>query len=283
MYRSQNKKITVASLCLNSGPDSPLNISKAVSYVNEAAINGAQWIVLPEMFTFMGPYKDLHSNILYQDSEDFKYFCKIAHDLKVVIFLGTIPEKSDTTPSKVFNTLYVINRDGRVIAKYRKTHLFNLNGRSKATTYRESDGYIAGNHFVTLEIDGFQTHLSICYDIRFSAMFNLLQSKKEADVIICPSAFTQATGKRHWHLLMRARAIEYQCYVIASAQTGEKSNHKKNYGHALICDPWGNVISDTGESEGIAYATICKDQLQQYRESLPILNNQRNDLYNKHI
>ena len=263
---------------MDSGDSSESNISTAIELIYKAKHTGANWILLPEMFTFMGSYHKLKSETLSENSKPFKKFQQIAKDLQIVLFLGTIPEPS-THESKVYNTLYVIGRQGEIISKYRKTHLFNLNTGEKNERYCEADGYLQGDELVTTNIDGFNVHLSICYDIRFSSLFNSLQKLNECDVIVCPSAFTKATGKRHWHMLMQSRAIEYQCYVIASAQTGTKKNKKTNYGHALICDPWGKVLVDTGESSGIVTSTISKQTINTHRQSLPVLSNQRPEIY----
>lgn len=288
--------VKVASICMDSGTSSDHNIEVATTLIEKAAENGADWIVLPEMFTFMGPYQELAREALDIDSKRFSHFQSLCIKHKIILFLGTVAEKNDAADQaakreqvpeqekndafdKVFNTLFVIGRDGQILAKYRKTHLFSLISTHAENSYNEADGYLRGDSLVSLLIDGLRVHLAICFDLRFSEFFNALQTRGLCDVIVCPSAFTQATGKRHWHLLNQARACEYQCYVVASAQTGLKSSGKKNYGHALICDPWGQIIQDTGESVGIAFATIDNSKIEAARTSLPIRASRRQDLY----
>ena len=218
------------------------------------------------MFSFMGSYDNLKKEAISTNSSKFKAFQNLAKELNVVLFLGTIPEPSDDA-KKVYNSFYVIGRDGKIIAKYRKTHLFNLNGDDKKNRYCEADGYIQGENLVTINVDGYNVHLTVCYDIRFSGLFNALQKIAKADVIMCPSAFTEATGKRHWHTLMKSRAIEYQCYVVASSQTGSKKNGKANYGHALVYDPWGTLLVDTKKSPGYEITSISKEVISSHRNS----------------
>lgn len=180
---------------------------------------------------------------------------------------------------KVYNTLCVIDHEGNLVHKYRKTHLFSLSGNDAENRYDEASGYLSGDEFSSILVDGFWVHLSVCFDIRFSGMFQKLQKLSDCDVIICPSAFTQATGSRHWHLLMRARATEYQCYVIASSQVGKKHRGSKNYGHALICDPLGKILCDSGTETGVVYATLDKSFMDQVRSSIPVVRGGRKDLY----
>lgn len=273
--------INVASICMNSTKSVSENIANAFNLIENAVSEGASWVVLPEMFSYMGPYKDLFKNAESETSENIEKFKALALKHKITIFLGTVPEKSSKSSQKVYNTLFVISKEGKIISKYRKTHLFNLNGPTTDTSYKESDGYLPGDKFETVEIDGLKVHLSICYDIRFSSMFDCLQRRAKADVIVCPSAFTETTGKRHWHMLMQSRAVEYQCYVIASSQTGIKENGKENYGHAIAIDPMGNVLADTKKDEGFVICAISKNTISKTRKSLPIIENRRTDLYTK--
>ena len=187
-----SEAIRVASICMNSSPDSRANITKAKKLIFEAAKKQADWILLPEMFSYLGPYKNLVSQSINEASPTIKEFCEIAKQLNVILFLGTVPETSDPVNPKVFNTLFVICRRGNIICKYRKTHLFELNDENTQSNYCEAKGYIPGNKPMTLNVDGFNVHLSICFDIRFSQIFNFLQKQCLADVIVCPSAFTKS-------------------------------------------------------------------------------------------
>ena len=271
-------EVTVATVCMDSGTDVTKNIKYASDSVISAASQGADWILLPETFSHMGPRANHIKSAFHDEDPRIIEFKMLSKKLGVTIFLGTVPERVKDS-DKIFNTLYVIDKSGEIIAKYRKTHLFSLNGLKPEDSYQEKNTYIAGDQLKTLKIDGFQVHLSICYDIRFSAMFNKLQAKSQCDVIVCPSAFAMSTGKRHWHILMQSRAIEYQCYVVAAAQTGLKSDSRSNYGHALICDPMGKIIEDTGSTPGIIISKLSKSHLKKTRQTLPVLKDLRHDLY----
>ncbi|RZA14630.1 MAG: carbon-nitrogen hydrolase family protein, partial [Proteobacteria bacterium] len=170
-------------------------------------------------------------------------------------------------------------RDGSVIAKYRKTHPFNLMDSEGKPLYCESDGFLSGDKLQTLEVDGYQVACSICYDLRFPGMYERLSRTKAVDVFLLPSAFTTQTGMDHWEVLIRARAIEQQAYVYASNQVGESAPGKSNYGHSMIVDPWGYVIANTGGTPGIAMAEISRERIDHIRTRLPALKNRRPEIY----
>ena len=179
----------------------------------------------------------------------------------------------------MYNTSYVFGRDGNLLAKYRKIHLFNLNDENGLPRYRESDGYIPGSRPVTFKVDGLKVGLSICYDLRFPQLFHLFGEQEPVDVIAVPSAFTLATGRAHWELLLRARAVENLAYIYAANQTGTHSPGKESYGHSLVVDPWGTVLCNTGDFPGIGFANISSGVIQEVRGRLPALSNRRPDIY----
>jgi predicted amidohydrolase len=205
---------------------------------------------------------------------------KLARELNIVLFAGTVGERSESqNEKKVFNTSFVFDRKGDLIARYRKIHLFNLSDATGKPLYCESDGFLSGQDIVTLDIDGFHVGLSICYDLRFASLYESMAKKRPLDVIMVPSAFTLGTGMYHWELLLRARAVEQLAYVVAPNQVGTHSPGKMSYGHAMIVDPWGTKICDTGSKPGIALANLSKDTIAGYRAQLPALANRRFDLY----
>ncbi len=268
-------KVATISLCAND--DRSQNIAKALSFVDEAAHSGAQWVVLPEVFHYHGPYDRFPEIAESDNSPLIEQLRKAAATNKIVLFAGSVCERS--TEDRVYNTLYVINRSGEILQKYRKIHLFNLRDSSGKALYCESDGFLPGDNFVSVEIDGLRVGLAICYDLRFPEMFAVLNRPIPQDVFVIPAAFTKSTGEAHWELLLRARAVENQAYVIAANQVGEHRPGRYSFGHSMIIDPWGIKLCDSGTAEGIAYAAIDPDRIREVRGQLPALENRRPELY----
>lgn len=286
-----SSQLTVAAVTMHSTTDLGENLAKAEGFIRSAAAQGAGFVLLPEMFSIYG----LSSYREFAESD--KRGASLTAGLELLAteakrhgirIAGTLPEQLDPSPlldeggddgqGKVYNTLYVVSPDGSIAAKYRKTHLFNLVEADGTPRYRESDTFVAGENLGTLAIAGFHSALTTCYDIRFSKVYHRLAADRPLDMILAPSAFTAATGKAHWHTLLKSRAIEFQSYVIAANQTGSHGEGKASYGHSLIIDPWGEVLADTGAGEGIALATISQNRLAEVRGMLPVYDNQRRDL-----
>jgi len=288
-----NQDLVAAAVCMNSTGEKSRNIAVAESLIREAATNGADWVMLPEIFSWHGPYAEIHQNAELSDGPLNEKLAAIARELKIVLFAGTVGERpgpqdqnrqdlvNKKGEKKVFNTSYVFGRDGSLVGKYRKTHLFNLIAADGTPMHCESDGFIPGDTFQAPMIDGFKVGLSICYDLRFPEHYCRLSAQGPVDVIAVPSAFTLATGMYHWELLLRARAVEWQAYVIAANQTGIHAPGKASYGHSMIIDPWGHKLADTGNHSGIARATISRDKILQYRAQLPALANRRPEIYSQ--
>lgn len=270
--------IAVCSVTANNDKDT--NIKRAVELVREAASRGANWVFLPEMFAFHGPYDQLFSKAEEESGPLNETLSQLASELKIVLFAGSVAERpAGAKAGKVFNTQYVFSRSGEIIAKYRKTHLFNLMGQDGKPLYCESDGYLAGDSLTALEIDGWRVALATCYDLRFPDMFSRLAKDEPIDLFAIPAAFTQQTGMYHWELLCRARAVEHLCYVAAANQVGTHSPGKVSYGHGVIIDPWGTVLADTGNRTGVAMARISKEAIVHWRSQLPALVNRRPEIY----
>lgn len=271
------KSLKVGTICMNSGTDVVSNIDKALELAKSAVDHGASWVVLPEMFPFIGPnnqtfraYSDFHEKALAHLSD-------FAKTHQVVLFGGTVG--IPTVDSKLLNTLLVFDRDGTEISRYEKTHLFELFDDKGQVSVTEKTCYAAGHKPVTCEVDGFHVGLSICYDIRFSGLYQTMSAKKPLDVIMLPSAFTKLTGQGHWELLLRYRAIEQQSYVIGAAQTGEHFPGRESYGEAMIVAPWGEVVDNTGLSVGVAMGEIIPERILEARTRLPLRLNRRDELY----
>jgi predicted amidohydrolase len=205
---------------------------------------------------------------------------KFAKLNNIVFFAGSIHEPHDNpVEARSFNTSYVFGRDGSILAKYRKIHLFELYDSNGNKTHSESDNFIAGDSFSYLTVDGLRVGLLICYDLRFAGLFEKLYSLAKPDVLMIPAAFTKSTGMAHWEILLRARAIEYQCYVVAANQCGQHSPGKESYGHAMVINPWGEKLCDTGDTVGFAQAILDSSKINDYRTRLPSLRNRRTDIY----
>jgi deaminated glutathione amidase len=275
-------KILLAAISMTSTADLAANMDTAEEMVTAAARLGAKWVQLPENVTYLGPYDKLSLNSVNVDDEIFKRFSNLARGLGIWLFAGSVAESPDGIKGigkKVFNTARVFDPRGELRASYRKVHLFNLIGADGVPIYCESDGMVAGNEFVSLDVDGLNVGLGICYDLRFPEQFLRLGKDKPLDVIALPSAFTLQTGMDHWELLLRARAVENQCYVFAANQVGVHAPGKISYGHSMIIDSWGHKLGDSGDSPGVALGLLDKGKIQATRGKLPALSNKRQDLY----
>ena len=278
MASSQNIRACVVSTTATA--DKTSNIQQAFDLADEAVQAGADWVSLPEMFSFHGSYDSLWANAEFQDGPLNQRLAEFARKNRVVLFAGSVAERPEgSTNGKVYNTQYVFGRGGELIAKYRKTHLFNLMDAGGQKLYCESDGYLPGAQIVTCVVDGWRVGLATCYDLRFPAFFGKLTSQGPLDALMIPAAFTFQTGAYHWELLLRARAVENLCYVIAANQVGQHSPGKQSYGHGMVVDPWGSVVANTGSTKGIAIAQVKKSQINHCRSLLPALDNRRSDLY----
>lgn len=245
--------VRLASICMTSGADKEKNIRDAIQWVRRAAAQGADWVLLPEVFTYIGPYEAIYANGEDDEGPLVQTLSRLAKELSIVLFAGSFGERPGpnegeslegrTGHKRVYNTSYVFDRQGQKIGKYRKTHPFNLLDHHGQALYCESDGFLSGDALVTLEVEGYNVGLAICYDLRFPRLFERLAQGKALDVMLLPSAFTTQTGMDHWEVLLRARAIEQQAYMFASNQVGESAPGKSCYGHAMIVDPWGYVLS----------------------------------------
>ena len=269
-------RLATISLCANDQCEQ--NEAQAMALCRQAAAMSADWILLPEMFYYHGSYDRLSKIAQPMHGELFQKFSELARELNVVIFAGSWPEQVGSQ-KKVANVSYVFGRQGELLGRYAKTHLFNLTGPDGTPLYRESDGYVAGDDLVCLEIDEWRVGLSICYDLRFPGFYQKMIESKPVDLVTVPSAFTLETGKDHWQILLQARAIEMQSYVFAANQVGEHRPGKRSYGHSMVIDPWGCKITDTADATGIALAVASKDRLAAVRQRLPALANRRPELY----
>lgn len=199
------------------------------------------------------------------------HFVSLAEELKISLIIGSLPIKVSETHCA--NRCYAIDSAGRIQAHYDKIHLFDaaLSGRE---AHKESDSYISGNQAVVVTLEGIKVGLSICYDLRFPKLYNDL-AKAGAELLLIPAAFTQSTGEAHWHTLIRARAIENGCFVLAPAQSGLHADGRRTYGHSLIVSPWGEVLADANTHVGVARSKIDLDLVQNARNRISNINHQK--------
>ena len=243
------------------------NQIEAEKHIRAAAEAGAELVVLPENFGVITAHE---RDIVAYGEEPARgplqdFLAGLAADLSVIIVGGTIPLQASSA-DKV--------RDGQCIARYDKIHLFDVALPNRDEQYHESSIIEPGDKVVVIEVDGINLGLAICYDLRFPELFRLLV-EKGADVIAMPAAFTATTGKAHWHSLVRARAIENLCYILAAAQGGYHVNGRETYGHSLIVDPWGNTLDEVASGAGFALAEINLNQQQEIRARFPVLTHRK--------
>jgi len=251
------------------------NLAVCAELCAAAASRGAKLVVLPENFAFMGPDSERqnHAELLGdQEAPIQRALSSLARRHAVFLVGGGMPERGENA-ERPFNTAVVFDPTGTLVGSYRKIHLFDVD-LSDGTTLRESATTTAGTEPVLIRIGDFGVGLSICYDLRFPELYRAL-GRLGAEVLLAPSAFTLHTGKDHWHVLLRARAVESQCYVVAAAQWGKHPLGRTTYGHALIADPWGTVIAECSDGRGFALGTIEAGRLASVRASLPSLEHRK--------
>ncbi len=268
-------KIGVVQLC--SGKNQDENFHRAEKLMEKAVLDGAQLLALPEHFSFMAegdeklPFAESIPN-----GKSYQFLQAFAKKHQIAIVGGSIPVKSADN-SKVKNTLPVIDQNGQLIAQYDKIHLFKID-YDKSNTHDESQFVEAGNQVVTTTTLDLKIGLSICYDLRFPELFRRL-ALAGVDLIFVPAAFTVPTGKAHWEILLRARAIENQCYIVAAAQIGNNYSNRITYGKSMVIDPWGQILAQCPDREAVIVCEIDLDYLKEVRKKLPALKDIRHQLF----
>jgi len=262
-------ELVVAAVQLNSQLDVAQNLESCRQLVGRAASRGAELVLLPENFAFFGPEADKR-NVAESlaDGRITGALVDMAREFRVGVVGGGFPERSSDA-QRPHNTLLVVGPDGSQLGSYRKIHLFDVELGSGGS-YSESAATSAGKAVAVVEVAGFKLGLSICYDLRFPELYRALV-EQGAEVLLVPAAFTLHTGKDHWHVLLRARAIEGQAFVVAANQHGTHPGARQTYGHSLVADPWGTVIAEASDGVGLAMATLERARLADVRRSLPSL------------
>ena len=261
-----------AAVQMTSGADKAKNVETAIALVRRAAQAGASFVGLPENFAWMGPEPERATAAEALDGPTLQRMAELAKDAKVTLLAGSVLE-TGAPGGRLYNTSTVFGPDGQRLAVYRKMHLFDVDV-GDGQTYRESAAVAPGEGPVIAETAIGKLGLTVCYDLRFPELYRAC-SAKGATVLAVPAAFTLMTGKDHWEVLLRARAIENLCHVIAPAQWGLHPKERRTYGHAMIIDPWGLVIARASEGEGFALGPIDGELTARVRKSLPALQHRR--------
>ncbi|WP_280153188.1 carbon-nitrogen hydrolase family protein [Piscinibacter sp. XHJ-5] len=271
-------KLKIAALQTVSTPDVERNLAVARRLAAQAAGEGAQLAVLPEYFCFMGPNDRDKLTIAEApgDGPIQQALSDIARQHRLWLIGGTVPIRVAGNAEFVLNASCVFGPDGRQTARYDKMHLFRYdNGRE---CYDEGKVLQAGDTPVAFDADGWRVGCSICYDLRFPELYRALSlapGEPPCDLIAVPAAFTFTTGRAHWEVLLRARAIENQCYVIAAAQGGKHETGRRTWGHSMIIDPWGEPLGVLPEGEGMVMAEMDASRIESVRTQLPALEHRR--------
>jgi predicted amidohydrolase len=270
----------VAAIQMNSTDDRERNLATADRLVRAAARDGAALVVLPEKWSVLGTQEQLAAGAEPLDGPAIAWARATARELGIDLVAGSIVEQpASPTRAKRANTSVHVGPDGELRATYRKVHLFDV--EVAGTVYRESDGEDPGEELVTSTLAGAESvrlGMAICYDLRFPELFRIL-ALRGAQVIALPSAFTLATTRDHWEVLVRARAIENQCFVVAPNQIGAHPPGNRSGGRSLIVDPWGTVLATAPDSETYVVAELDFARQREIRASLPSLANRRPQAY----
>jgi deaminated glutathione amidase len=264
-----------AAVQLNSNDDKDRNLETAERLIRGAASAGAELVVLPEKFNVLGPAEQMVAAAEPLDGPTLRWASGVAAELGVWLVAGSIVERVEET-DKLHNTSVLFDPDGEPRAMYRKIHMFDV--EVGGVVYRESDTEAPGDEIVLGEAAGVSLGLSICYDLRFPELFRIL-ALRGARVIALPSAFTLETGKDHWEVLVRARAIENQVFMIAAGQIGVHPPGHRSYGRSMIADPWGLVLSVAPDGEAYALADLDLAAQDRIRDKLPSLANRQPAAY----
>ena len=265
-------ELRVACVQNTAGRDIRANVDGVCAQIDEAAAGGAQLVALPETVGLIEPVNEQIPAATFSESEDtgLAAFRARAREHGVWILVGSqLIREND----QIHNRSFLLDEQGEIRARYDKLHMFDIELRN-GEAYRESDVIAPGDRAVVVETPLGRFGLSVCYDLRFGALYRAL-ARGGAEIITIPAAFTQTTGSAHWHILVRARAIETGAYVIAPNQCGHHADKRYSYGHSLIVDPWGEVLADGGTEPGVIFADIDLDMVAKVRRRIPVLDNER--------
>ena len=263
-----------AAVQISCTSDENANLAAAEALIRRAADRGAQLVATPENTNFLGLHTEKVERAQSLDGPVGTRFAALADELGIHLLLGSFNE-SCSEPGRCYNTSVLFGPDGAQLAIYRKIHLFDID-LEEGVQFQESATVKPGTEVVVGDTELGPIGLSICYDLRFGELYRQL-TEKGAAVLTIPSAFTLPTGRAHWEALMRARAIETQCFVVAPAQVGKHDDEglRESFGHSMIVDPWGQILARAGDAPGLALAEIDLDQVAAVRRAMPVASHRR--------
>ncbi|MEP2531612.1 carbon-nitrogen hydrolase family protein [Shimia sp.] len=269
----------IALLQLTSSDDPAENLENVGALLAEAKAGGAEFVLTPEVTNCVSTSRSHQMAVLNEENDDptlaaLRTQCR---ELDLWLLIGSLAIKTTDSDGRFANRSFLIDNLGQIVARYDKIHMFDVEVTPEET-YRESDGYRPGQQAVVAETPFGKVGLTICYDVRFSYLHRAL-AKAGAQILTAPAAFSHVTGAAHWEILLRARAIETGCFVLAPAQTGRhnasRGQKRQTYGHSLVIAPWGEVLSDAGEAPGITYVDIDLNMVEKARQKVPALAHDR--------
>lgn len=275
-------KINVGIIQMIIGQNKQANLLHAKELIINAANKGAEIIVLPEMFIcqyskkyFQAFSEEVDEKNIKKTSESISLLTELARQLNVYIICGSIPERYN---DKLYNTSYILNDSGEIIGKYRKLHLFHINIKNRIN-FNESDTFTKGNEITTFNTKWGKMGVAICFDIRFNEQIQKM-ALNDAKIVFVPAVFSQVTGKDHWDLLFRSRAVDNQIFMIGCCCANNPNSANTSYGHSLAVNPWGKIIGQiSNDNEDVLVVQLNLDEISSIREQLPILSNVRSDMY----
>jgi deaminated glutathione amidase len=261
----------VAAIQMISGPEVAANLATAARLIGEAAATGARLVALPEFFPLIGASD--HIRLAAREAPGVgpiqELLAESARRHQVWLVGGSVPLMA-RDPDKLLNTCLVFDDQGRQVARYDKIHLFGFT--QGAEHYDEAATIEPGDQVVTVDTPVGRVGLAICYDLRFPELFRAMG---EVDLLVVPAAFTETTGRAHWELLLRARAVENQCYLLAAAQGGQHPTGRMTHGNSMIIDPWGNIVTRMDKGEGVLVAELDPARIAEVRTRLPALKHRK--------
>src|SRR5829696_1716969 len=269
------REIPAAAIQMSSTPNKAENLETAEQLIRQAVAAGAELVALPELFSCHGLEKAYCENAEPVPGPTTEVLGELARELGVYVLGGSLLE-GEPGAERLHNTSTFFDPSGELTAAYRKIHLFDVKAPDR--DYLESNTIAPGREIVTAKAGAAILGLSVCYDVRFPELYRLL-ALRGAEILAVPAAFTLQTGKDHWELLLRARAVENQTYVIAPAQWGQKADGRWTYGRSMVIDPWGTVLATCPDRDGFALATLDLDYLDCFRTEFPALANRRPEAY----
>jgi len=263
----------VGLIQMRSGLELQANLTALLAAIDEAKRAGADYVLTPEMTNIMEGKRDRLFAKIMADEHDptLATLREVAHKLSIYIHIGSLAIKA--SPEKAVNRSFLIDRNGNVAARYDKIHMFDVD-LAGGESYRESNNYRSGELAVVADLPWGRLGLAVCYDLRFPALYRAL-AEAGASFLAIPSAFTRQTGEAHWHVLLRARAIENGCFVFAAAQAGKHENGRETFGHSLVVDPWGRILAEAGTEPGVILAEVDPAAVVAAREKIPSLHHGR--------